>query len=64
MMKFGVLDVAMPTPTEIIFETGLWIPLLIMLLITGGLIALFIRNNRNKKTLEKMNKEYQNEIDK
>lgn len=59
-MKFGVLDVAIPTPTEIIFETGLWIPLLIMLLIVGVLIYIFIRNNRDKKMIEKWEKENPN----
>lgn len=59
-MKFGVLDVAMPTPAEMIFEMGLWIPLLIMLLIVGGLIYIFIRNNRDKKMIEKWEKENPN----
>lgn len=60
MRQFGLLDVAMPSPAEIVFETGLWIPLLIMLLIVGGLIFVFIRNNRDKKEIEKWEKEDSN----
>lgn len=57
MWKWGLLDVAIPTPTEVVFEMGGWIPLLIAVLIIGGLIFVFVRNNRDKKILEEWEQE-------
>ncbi len=62
MMKF-VLDVAVPTPSDIIFEMGGWIPLSVVLLIIGGLIYVFIRNNRDKQMLEDWEKEHKDKVD-
>ncbi len=61
-MKF-VLDVAVPTPSDIIFEMGGWIPLSVVLLIIGGLIYVFIRNNRDKQMLEDWEKEHKDKVD-
>lgn len=60
-MKYGILDAAVPSATDIIFWTWLWVPLLVAVLIVVGLIYIFIRNNRDRKMIEKFEKENEEE---
>ena len=57
MLQFGILDVATPSPLELIFFWPFTLLLLLATGIIGGLIFVFIRNNRDNKMIEEYEKE-------